>query len=55
MIGSSILLGAVFVAIGYLVSALVGQRGTAAREHEREPVVDGDDREREQPGPGKAR
>ncbi len=30
MIGSSILLGAVFVAIGYLVSALVGQRGTAA-------------------------
>ncbi len=30
MIGSSILLGAVFIAIGYLVSALVGARGTAA-------------------------
>jgi len=30
MIGSSIMLGAVFVAIGYLVSALVGQRGMAA-------------------------
>ncbi|MCK6453902.1 MAG: ABC transporter permease [Alphaproteobacteria bacterium] len=30
MIGSSILLGAVFIAIGYLVSALVQQRGTAA-------------------------
>ena len=30
MIGSSILLGAVFVAIGYLVSALVRDRGTAA-------------------------
>lgn len=29
LIGSSILLGAVFVAIGYLVSALVGERGTA--------------------------
>ena len=29
MILSSILLGAVFVAIGYLVSALVGERGTA--------------------------
>jgi Cu-processing system permease protein len=30
MIGSSILLGAVFVAIGYLASALVGQSGMAA-------------------------
>jgi Cu-processing system permease protein len=30
MIGSSVLLGAVFVAIGYLVSALVCDRGTAA-------------------------
>lgn len=30
MIGSSILLGAVFIAIGYLVSALVRARGTAA-------------------------
>jgi Cu-processing system permease protein len=30
MVGSSVLLGAVFVAIGYLVSALVQQRGTAA-------------------------
>jgi Cu-processing system permease protein len=30
MIGTSILLGAVFVAIGYLVSALAGARGTAA-------------------------
>nr|WP_066721756.1 ABC transporter permease [Bradyrhizobium sp. CCH1-B1] len=30
MIGSSILLGAVFIALGYLVSALVRQRGTAA-------------------------
>jgi len=30
MIGSSVLLGAVFVAIGYLVSALVRDRGTAA-------------------------
>lgn len=30
MIGSSVLLGAVFVAIGYLVSALVSQRGMAA-------------------------
>jgi Cu-processing system permease protein len=30
MIASSILLGAVFIAIGYLVSALVGERGTAA-------------------------
>lgn len=30
LIGSSILLGAVFIAIGYLVSALVHQRGTAA-------------------------
>ena len=30
MIGSSILLGAVFVAIGYLVSAVVRDRGTAA-------------------------
>ncbi len=30
MIGSSVLLGAVFVAIGYLVSALVHDRGTAA-------------------------
>lgn len=29
LIGSSVLLGAVFVAIGYLVSALVGERGTA--------------------------
>ncbi|MCE3249739.1 MAG: rane protein [Geminicoccaceae bacterium] len=29
MIASSILLGAVFVAIGYLVSAMVGERGTA--------------------------
>ena len=29
LIGSSILLGAVFVAIGYLVSALAGERGTA--------------------------
>lgn len=29
MIASSVLLGAVFVAIGYLVSALVGERGTA--------------------------
>jgi Cu-processing system permease protein len=30
MIGSSILLGAVFVALGYLVSAFAGARGTAA-------------------------
>ena len=30
LIGSSILLGAVFIAVGYLVSALVHQRGTAA-------------------------
>lgn len=30
LIGSSILLGAVFIALGYLVSALVRQRGTAA-------------------------
>src|SRR5581483_1402305 len=30
MIGSSVMLGAVFVAIGYLVSALVRDRGTAA-------------------------
>jgi len=30
MIGSSILLGAVFIAVGYLVSTLVQQRGTAA-------------------------
>lgn len=30
MIGSSILLGAVFIAVGYLVSALVRVRGTAA-------------------------
>lgn len=30
MVGSSILLGAIFIAIGYLVSALVGNRGTAA-------------------------
>lgn len=29
MIGSSMLLGAVFIAIGYLVSALVGDRGAA--------------------------
>lgn len=29
LIGSSIMLGAVFVAIGYLVSALAGERGTA--------------------------
>ena len=30
MIGSSVLLGAIFVAIGYLVSAIVRDRGTAA-------------------------
>lgn len=30
MIGSSILLGAAFIAVGYLISALVGERGTAA-------------------------
>ncbi|MFC0219897.1 Cu-processing system permease protein [Pseudochelatococcus lubricantis] len=30
MIGSSVLLGAVFIAIGYLVSTLVSERGTAA-------------------------
>lgn len=30
MVGSSVMLGAVFVAIGYLVSALVRDRGTAA-------------------------
>jgi Cu-processing system permease protein len=30
LIGSSILLGAVFIAVGYLVSALVHQHGTAA-------------------------
>lgn len=30
MIGSSVLLGAVFIALGYLVSALVRDRGTAA-------------------------
>jgi Cu-processing system permease protein len=30
MVGSSILLGAIFIAIGYLVSALAQQRGTAA-------------------------
>jgi Cu-processing system permease protein len=30
MIGSSILLGGVFIAIGYFVSALVSERGTAA-------------------------
>jgi Cu-processing system permease protein len=29
MVGSSVLLGAVFIAVGYLVSALVGDRGTA--------------------------
>jgi Cu-processing system permease protein len=29
LVGSSVLLGAVFVAIGYLVSSLVGERGTA--------------------------
>jgi Cu-processing system permease protein len=29
MIGSSVLLGAVFIAIGYLISALVHDRGTA--------------------------
>lgn len=29
LIGSSVLLGAVFVALGYLVSALAGERGTA--------------------------
>jgi Cu-processing system permease protein len=29
MVGSSILLGAVFIAVGYLVSALVRERGTA--------------------------
>lgn len=29
LIGSSVLLGAVFVAIGYFISALVGERGTA--------------------------
>ena len=30
MVGSSVLLGAVFIAVGYLVSALVRDRGTAA-------------------------
>lgn len=30
MVGSSILLGAVFIALGYLISTLVRQRGTAA-------------------------
>lgn len=30
MVGSSVLLGAAFIAIGYLVSALVRERGTAA-------------------------
>ena len=30
LIGSSVLLGAVFVGIGYLISALAGERGTAA-------------------------
>jgi Cu-processing system permease protein len=30
MVGSSILLGAAFIAVGYLVSALVRERGTAA-------------------------
>ncbi len=30
MVGSSILLGAAFIAVGYLISALVRQRGTAA-------------------------
>lgn len=30
MIGSSVLLGAAFIAVGYLVSALVRERGTAA-------------------------
>jgi Cu-processing system permease protein len=30
MVGSSILLGAVFIAVGYLASALVRERGTAA-------------------------
>jgi Cu-processing system permease protein len=30
MIGSSVLLGAAFVAVGYLISAAVGNRGTAA-------------------------
>jgi len=30
MVGSSILLGAAFIAVGYLVSALVAERGTAA-------------------------
>jgi Cu-processing system permease protein len=29
MVGSSVLLGAVFIAVGYLVSALVRHRGTA--------------------------
>lgn len=30
MVGSSVLLGAVFIALGYLISAMVGDRGTAA-------------------------
>jgi Cu-processing system permease protein len=30
MVGSSVLLGAAFIAVGYLVSALVRERGTAA-------------------------
>jgi Cu-processing system permease protein len=30
LVGSSVLLGAVFIAVGYLVSALVRERGTAA-------------------------
>jgi Cu-processing system permease protein len=30
MIGASVLLGAVFIAVGYLISALVRDRGTAA-------------------------
>ncbi len=30
MVGSSIMLGAIFIAVGYLVSALVANRGTAA-------------------------
>ena len=39
MIGTSIMLGAVFIAIGYLVSSLVRDRGTAAALSSRSTVM----------------
>ena len=41
MLGTSILLGAVFVAIGYLISSLVRDRGTAAGTFGRHLAADG--------------